>query len=368
MLTKDTKLLTKEGAIELQNLQGAEKLAAWNLAQLVTYKSPESFQLGHSSGKMINLHTASTFLSITQEAPLLVSQVKNKEHYFDLMLIEQPDKGAALGVVSNFTNMIKTGIFRYQKSTEPSKFKAGNPASHDTNQSNQILEKYWILNRYKNRERAKYNLHLYACRYALPVTELSAGWQGISRQSLGELFSEVNTMKGLKKLKTDFDCQPDSIPHMTVKTLNEYSRSRSIFIDLGFFDSPEGHVLTVSHLATATSNRENVLSPVPGEKLVFSDSNEALNYIAKNFNGRYVDIQYRMKFRNHSFFIVPASWVREGMTLPLLEEKDIRKDLIHQIEKVKSSTLLYRILCKDQITMVANDVIIPSDLTQWWGI
>lgn len=366
MLTKDTKLLTKQGAIELQNLEGAEKLAQWNLAQLLTYKNPEGFQLGHSSGKLVNLYTSNSFLSITGEAPILVSPVQNKEHFFDIMLIEQPDKGSALGIVSNFTNMIKTGIFKYQKSSESSAIGSRKLPSKDTSLSNQIIEKYWILNRYRDREEAKYNLHLYACRYGLPITELSAGWQGIRRQSLGQLFSEVDTLDGLKKLKADFDCQPDSIPHMTVKTLNEYARSRSFFIDLCFFNSPEGHVLTVSHLATATSNRENMLSPVPDQKLVFTEANDALKHIARNFSGRYVDIQYRMELKNHAFFIVPASWVREGMALPLLDEKEISKDLIQQIEKVKSSTLLYRILCKNQTTMVANNLIIPSDLAQWW--
>jgi len=366
MFLPKTKLLTSKNVVQINKLSGQEELCSFSSSQSLAFHKAFGFKLAHSKNKLTKIETPNRSLTLTPDSPVITTFSKNRKQYFDLLLIEHTGYGAALGIVSNFPNMLKNGLFRYQLSKADSE-KSG-------------YEKYWILNRYTTRNAAKHNLHFLACKYSLPISQLCKGWQGIEREQLSEVFSQIDTISKLNEIKNDFDCPPESAPHMSVRTLNEFTCSRSFFLTLEIYKKKEGHILTINHLSQASKNREHILNPVPTEKLTFLKIVDAINYIDENFKGTYVDIQYSIYINDQSYYIVPASWLKVGMEIPVVKQLTdnemntqtsdvkviIEKKHIEKIGQVQSPELLYRILCDEQATLIANNILIPSNLTKWW--
>ena len=113
MFARNSSVLTSNGLTEVGKLSGDEELLGWDVPGCLRAANLKDFLVGRDSGELLAITTKDTALSLTADHPLFMAH-SNDLPFFDILLVERENIGAALGIARPFPAMKNGSTYAYR--------------------------------------------------------------------------------------------------------------------------------------------------------------------------------------------------------------------------------------------------------------
>jgi hypothetical protein len=259
--------------------------------------------------------------------------------------------------------MAQTGgaLFKYRQTASETE-----KSISRSERSRREAERYWIVSRSLSKDDARRVLYTSSCKYGLPVVELTPGWQGLKKNELVKVFELLDTHAGIRQLKKDSNLLRQIPPHLTVRVLDTAAQSRSVLVTMDV--CPLTNTTTVcTHRMKSLQQGTMFIAPQKESERKFPLTSLAIKFIKNNFSGEFVDFKVSVQLRRRSYIVVPAGWLKAGMIVPVLRNGKLHQATISQTETDIHNSPLHGVSCPDQMTLIANNFILPESELDWWN-
>jgi ATP-dependent DNA helicase UvrD/PcrA len=247
-------------------------------------------------------------------------------------------------------------------------------------------DRMWVIAVCKSREEAAYRESLLAYKYGIPMLVFHAFANRSMRfgqQYIDALYQEIDTAERAQKLMAEYGLAFDYPHFMPQATTRNGKKRLSVNVVLfGDKRTSATSAWSASRLSVNTTARETMQ---PFEKLgytvragragTFRAETHQLDYgrieqaleKVRGKAGDILDVNRYSFMTERKFHFWPASQMRTGMLLPVIENGAVTEDRIIAVDTVPYTGPVYDLDVENVHNYVAADVIVHNSIYSWRG-
>ncbi len=250
--------------------------------------------------------------------------------------------------------------------------------------SQEVADRAWILRASNDSREVRFYEQLYAARYGLPtcVFHVRGRRMALTQDHIDRLFQEIDTEIGANQLLDDLYMDP-RYPHHHVAAVVRGDFDRKI-VWFTMFGDPRPHVLRPWH-----EHRIQLVTSDPGLREAATaagfpvrdgsrgtwrietsrkhhDAALDLSESICALGGLHLVSRARLT-REKAYLMMPASHLREGMAVPVLDGEQVIEDIVEGIEQTQYDGEVFDLSVEDLRNYSANGVIVHNSIYGWRG-
>ena len=250
-----------------------------------------------------------------------------------------------------------------------------------TNQ--EVADAIWILHACSDGAEARYHEQLLSVRYGIPtmVFHVRGRRMAIDQDWIDRLFGAIDTQAAAERLMRDLDIDP-RFPHHRPYALMRGAISRRV-VWFTMFGDPRPHTLRPWHehrvqiVSSDASLREEAQTRFrvrPGQRSTWrietsrKDYDQGLELARSICELGDVDLVKRARLTpGKAFFLTPASHLRAGMIVPVLEGNAVIEDVVESVSTESYDGIVYDLSIDDLRNFSAGGVLVHNSIYGWRG-
>ncbi len=250
-----------------------------------------------------------------------------------------------------------------------------------TNQ--EVADAMWILHASRELAEAAYYEQLYSARYGIPtmVFHVQGRRMAMSQAWVDRLFSEIDTEAAAARLMRELDLDPRYPHHRPFAVVRGGIARRYVWFTM--FGDPRPNAVRPWHehriqLVTSGDDLERRAAesfPIrPGKKGTWRIETSRKDYdvgleLARSICGLdALDLVRRARLSpGRAFHYAPASHLRVGMVVPLLEGDMIVEGVVDSVERIPYEGDVYDLSVADLRNFAAGGVLVHNSVYGWRG-
>ncbi len=373
-VVKGTKIATPGGEALVENVEKGLDVTAANGYGTTDTFSIEETSSRHYKGPIISITTKSGInLKLTPEH-ICFAQLYPQENQWYVYLMYRADKGYRIGITRGIRSPGKRMI---------------NGLMVRANQER--ADKMWILVTTHSLAEARYYEEFLSVKYSIPkVLFHSIGRDGLSfkQEHIDRLYKAIPTRQHAEKLMEDlllFEEFPHFRPQSVTTELTSYfpGRCQVYMVQFGDYRTQARTNWHYHRIRISTSNEsiQNKLTSYGlemrsekkdvGKRIETSRKylSEALELAQIVSNAGEVDLsrQARLTQEDKNFLWLPASHLRTGMLVPVLDKGVVKNDEIQSVAVMSYEGEVFDLNVKDVHNFSANGIIVHNSIYGWRG-
>src|SRR5437867_3859616 len=250
-----------------------------------------------------------------------------------------------------------------------------------TNQ--EVADSVWILATCDSRAEAQYLEAYFACQYGLPtmVFHVRGRRMAITQQHIDRLYDDIDTRPRAKQLMADL-LLFEEYPHHRAGAHHQdgaVAGSRKL-VNFIMFGGPRPygwHEHRIQLISSDMAFWERVASlkaPRPGKRQTWrvetsrKDYDAGLALARRLADAGDVDIVRRARLTSgKAFHFMPASHLRRGMSVPVLDGQVVRDVRVASVEFERYQGYVYDLTVKDLRNFSAGGLLVHNSIYKWRG-
>lgn len=318
------------------------------------------------SGKMLEIKTESGKVFSATPNHICFARLDPIKDMYYVYLMYRKDKGYRIGITSGVRSSKDKSLI--------------NGVMVRTNQ--EIADAIWILKACHSRGEAGYYEQYFSVTYGIPtmVFHVCGRRMAVTQELIDQLYKEIDTVTAGEKLMEDLLLNPDFPHHRPYAvTRGDFNRKLvwfTVFADSRKTSSGEHYhriqlVTSDNILKTKAFKNFNVRNGNKGTWRIETSRKsyeEGLKLADKIADMNLLDIVSRAKLSGGKpFYFMPASHLREGMTVPVLENGQIKEDRIKSVNFFDYNGDVYDISVPNLRNFSAGGVLVHNSIYGWRG-
>jgi DNA helicase-2/ATP-dependent DNA helicase PcrA len=200
----------------------------------------------------------------------------------------------------------------------------------------------------------------------------------LTQSHVDELYGQVDTRARAERLMADLLLFRD-YPHYRAGAITRGKMSRKI-VHLTMFGDPRPYTWHEHRIQLVSSDEKLwdaislVARPRPGKRRTWrvetsrKDYDKALDFARSLCQVANLDLVRRARLtRNKAFQLMPASHLRPGMTVPILDQGEVREARVASVEFQRYQGDVYDLTIEDFRNYTAGGLIVHNSVYRWRG-
>jgi DNA helicase-2/ATP-dependent DNA helicase PcrA len=246
--------------------------------------------------------------------------------------------------------------------------------------NHETADRLWILAACDSRAEAQYLEAYFATQYGLPtmVFHVRGRRMAITQEYVDRLYDEVDTRLRAKQLMADL-LLFEEYPHHRAGAVTRGGISRKI-LHFTMFGDPrprawhEHRIQLVSSDLSLWERIGAVMKPRRGQRRTWrvetsrKDYDAGLTFAAGLADIGALEVVRRARLTNgKAFQFMPASHLRPGMTVPVLEGNQVREVRVASVEPERYQGYVYDLAVKNLRNFAAGGLLVHNSIYKWRG-
>ncbi len=249
--------------------------------------------------------------------------------------------------------------------------------------NHEVADRVWILATCDSRAEAQYLEAYFACQYGLPtmVFHVRGRRMAITQQHIDRLYDDIDTRPRAKQLMADL-LLFEEYPHHRAGAHHQdgaVAGSRKV-VNFIMFGGPRPygwHEHRIQLISSDMAFWERVASlkaPRPGKRQTWrvetsrKDYDAGLALARRLADAGDVDIVRRARLTSgKAFHFMPASHLRRGMSVPVLDGQVVRDVRVASVEFERYQGYVYDLTVKDLRNFSAGGLLVHNSIYKWRG-
>ncbi|PYO48522.1 MAG: ATP-dependent DNA helicase PcrA, partial [Candidatus Rokuibacteriota bacterium] len=246
--------------------------------------------------------------------------------------------------------------------------------------NHETADRLWILAACDSRAEAQYLEAYFATQYGLPtmVFHVRGRRMAITQQHVDRLYDEVDTRLRAKQLMAAL-LLFEEYPHHRAGAMTREGISRKI-LHFTMFGDPrprawhEHRIQLVSSDLSLWERIGTVMKPRRGRRRTWrvetsrKNYDEGLAFAARLADIGALEVVRRARLTNgKAFQFMPASHLRPGMTVPVLDGNQVREVRVASVEPERYHGYVYDLAVKDLRNFAAGGLLVHNSIYKWRG-
>ncbi|PYM31373.1 MAG: ATP-dependent DNA helicase PcrA, partial [Candidatus Rokuibacteriota bacterium] len=249
--------------------------------------------------------------------------------------------------------------------------------------NHEVADRVWILATCDSRAEAQYLEAYFACQYGLPtmVFHVRGRRMAITQQHIDRLYDDIDTRPRAKQLMADL-LLFEEYPHHRAGAHHQdgaVAGSRKV-VNFIMFGGPRPygwHEHRIQLISSDMAFWERVASlkaPRPGKRQTWrvetsrKDYDAGLALARRLADAGDVDIVRRARLTSGKpFHFMPASHLRRGMSVPVLDGQVVRDVRVASVEFERYQGYVYDLTVKDLRNFSAGGLLVHNSIYKWRG-
>ncbi|MBI3039670.1 hypothetical protein HYY75_11615 [bacterium] len=361
MLTPETSILCdKEIKVLKEMREGNTVSGASGWGEIAKCQIQDVFVQYDYKGPVFSVKTnQGHLLKCTPDHPCF-ARFNPSSHHFHLFLMERSTFGFRVGLSQG---LIRDLFAAYQQKT-------------DFSAQQEVIDRFWILEATENSSQAIFLTKYIMFKYGLPDVQFPA--RGVNsefpEELVRELFNRIDTPSRAKQVLHD-SYMFEEFPHVTMRlSSNKPSRSNAIqFIIFGGTSKiPKrpgfSHLIRIDSSANLDSSdskkfqRRMSTHGLWHLEVTRDDLEEAKLFVKTLSHLDDLEVVKKIQLtKKGPFYILPASHLKIGMSVPVLGNRGIEEDTISSISHDEFEGPLYDLKVQDLYNYVAGKWVVMAN-------
>jgi DNA helicase-2/ATP-dependent DNA helicase PcrA len=367
-LLPGTMISTTNGAVSIENLSENHELIVAGGHSRTATTNPDKIMSREHTGLVVSITTKSgKVIKATPEHCFFARFEPNPNLYF-VYLMYNKDLGFRIGRTSG----VRTG-------------KQGLKNGYEIRLNQEVSDAIWILESCNTLEESVYLENYYSSEYGIPTCVFHASGRklNMSQASIDKLFSSIDTRARAYKLARDKLLNLEN-PHHVPQATTRFGKER-LKLNFVMFGSSTISKLGVNkhELSYNTVNKrfpkqmEGILPTnkhTVNEMVYYNGRTTSANYdkcwdIIQKSRRKVEDlvVELKAKITGNRFQFIPASHVRTGMLIPILDGDSISEEEVISVETEPYTGIVYDISVPDFRNYIANGVVVHNSIYSFRG-
>ncbi|HZF04922.1 MAG TPA: UvrD-helicase domain-containing protein, partial [Patescibacteria group bacterium] len=249
--------------------------------------------------------------------------------------------------------------------------------------NHEVADRVWILATCDSRAEAQYLEAYFACQYGLPtmVFHVRGRRMAITQQHIDRLYDDIDTRPRAKQLMADL-LLFEEYPHHRAGAHHQggaVAGSRKV-VNFIMFGGPRPygwHEHRIQLISSDMAFWERVASlkaPRPGKRQTWrvetsrKDYDAGLALARRLADAGDVEIVRRARLTSgKAFHFMPASHLRRGMSVPVLDGQAVRDVRVASVEFERYQGYVYDLTVKDLRNFSAGGLLVHNSIYKWRG-
>ena len=246
--------------------------------------------------------------------------------------------------------------------------------------NHEVADRVWILATCDSRAEAQYLEAYFAFQYGLPtmVFHVRGRRMAITQEHIDRLYADIDTRLRVKQLMADLLLFED-YPHHRAGAVTRGGVSRKI-LHFTMFGDPRPHgwhehrIQLVSSDMALWARIAAVRQPRPGKVRAWrietsrKDYDAGLALATELANTGGLEVVRRARFtHSKAFQFLPASHLRAGMRVPVLEGDAVREARVASVQFERYQGYIYDLAIKDLRNFSAGGLLVHNSIYKWRG-
>jgi DNA helicase II / ATP-dependent DNA helicase PcrA len=371
-LLPDSKILTEAKEIKLKDINEKDKvIAASGFGSTGIFQLIEKMKRQYE-GTIISIKTkGGRALKLTPEH-ICYARLQPKEMQWYVYLMYRADKGYRIGITRGIRHPGKTEV---------------NGLMVRANQER--ADKMWIVLTTSLLAEARFYEELLSIKYGIPKTlfySLKREPMVFQQEHIDRLYKEIDTFSNAERLMEDFllfEEYPHFRPQAITSEMSDYYPGRCQAYLIQFGDSRLNIILPWhAHRVRVTTANQEIQNKFQTNSIAMrADKNsKRVETSRKHFSealelaqklGKTGEIEIcklsRLTKEKKNFSWQPASHLREGMLLPIIEEGKVKTDEIISVDMEFYKGDVYDLNIENVNNFVANGIVVHNSIFGWRG-
>jgi DNA helicase-2/ATP-dependent DNA helicase PcrA len=246
--------------------------------------------------------------------------------------------------------------------------------------NHEVADKLWILATCRSVADARYLESYFSAQYGLPtmVFHVRGRRMALTQGHVDELYGQIDTRARAERLMADLRLYRD-YPHHRAGAITRGEMSSKI-LHLTMFGDPRPHIWHEHRIQLVSSDSKLweaislVARPRPGKRRTWrietsrKDYDKALDFSRSLCQVGNLDLVRRARLTsNKAFRFMPASHVRPGMLVPMLEGGRVKEARVAAVELRGYQGFVYDLTVEHLRNYVANGLVVHNSVYRWRG-
>jgi DNA helicase-2/ATP-dependent DNA helicase PcrA len=248
--------------------------------------------------------------------------------------------------------------------------------------THEVADRLWILATCASLADARYLEAYFAAQYGLPtmVFHVRGRRMALTQTHVDRLYDDIDTRSRVERLMADMLLFPDYPHHRAGAFTRDGGSSSRTVVHLTMFGGErpgawhEHRIQLVSSDEALREVASLVARPRPGKRRTWrvetsrKDYDKALNFGQDLCQAANLELVRRARLTRHrAFQFMPASHVRPGMVVPVVEAGEVREAPVTSVELGSYQGFVYDLTVEDLRNYVAGGLVVHNSVYRFRG-
>jgi DNA helicase-2/ATP-dependent DNA helicase PcrA len=244
----------------------------------------------------------------------------------------------------------------------------------------EVADRLWILAARDSLPDARYLESYFSAQYGLPtmVFHVRGRKMALTQGHVDRLYQDVDTRARAERLMADLRLFPD-YPHHRAGAITRSGSSRRI-VHFTMFGDPRPHGWHEHRIQLVSSDEalwealSLVTRPRRGKRRTWrvetsrKDYDKGLEFARSLCLGKNMEVVRRARLTaGKAFQFMPASHVRPGMVVPIVEAGEVREARVASVEFRRYCGFVYDLTVQDLRNYAAGGLVVHNSVYRWRG-